>query len=423
MISRFHVKNFRSIVDLDLSLLYGEGKAPGGYKEMPFMPFLEGKTERYVPCLAMYGANGSGKTNIVEAMFIYTGLVLGRVQASNSAVCNKLHPELTETELEMEWSDGHDLFTYGIAFDDTGVTAERFFFNKELLYEIGRATPHFEPLIRPEYTEDKLKAIFDVECVSSESRRQVSPLLPKLVHNLPGLHPALTRAFFTFVKRTAVYIGVDHPAWLAFDELERASNDSNREALRGRVFDLVKRFDLGIKDIKHQREFRDRDDKSPDWVTWSSIRKGDRIQQDSISTFHTDINGHTVQFDIREESLGTRKLISLFCLIVAALEEGGALVIDEIDRSLHPLILREIVRLFKSREHNKKQAQLIFTTHATDLLEGNLLRVSEVAIVNKNLVRGTTVSRFSDNQELRNGADFRKRYLEGAFRGIPFPYI
>lgn len=424
MISRFHVKNFRSIVDLDLSFRYGEGKAPGGYKDMQTMPFLEDKTGRYVPCMAIYGANASGKTNLVKAMITYSRLLLDRAKVSYASLNNnKLHPELKVTTLEMEWSDGDNLFYFSITLDDAGVVGEKFYHNSVLLYDIENTNPDFRAIARPDYPPEKLNTIFDVECVASEPRRQVSCFLPKLVRNLPGLQSVFRRAYVSFIKNINIDPAIA-PAWLAFNRLENASYDANRDTLRDRVFDLVKRFDLGIKDIKYQRELVDRTEKDAALgYPWSSVRNGDKIQKDSITTCHTDINGNTVQFDIQEESLGTRQLISLFCLIVAALETGRTLVIDEIDRSLHPLILREIVRLFKSREHNPKQAQLIFTTHTTDLLEGNLLRVSEVAIIEKTLAKGTTVERLSDHKDLRNVADFRKRYLEGEFRGIPFPYI
>lgn len=423
MISRFHVKNFRSIVDLDISFRYGEGKAPGGYRDMQMMPFLEDKTGRYVPCLAIYGPNAGGKSNIVEAMSFLLALMSGMRANVCSFIYNKLHPEMKETVLEIEWSDGGDLFFYSLTCNGSGMIAEDFSVNKILRYRIENALPYFDELVRPEYPVEKLKNIFDVECTTTEPRSQITAFLPKLVHNLPGLQPDLTRAFIA-LQQLNVYQSENCPAWLAFNVLEKAANETNQATLRARVFELVQRFDLGIKEIKYQREFKETNEQKQSWSNpWSSVRVGDKIQQDTISTVHTDINGNSVTFDIEEESLGTRQLISLFCLIVATLETGRTLVIDEIDRSLHPLVLREIVRLFKSREHNSTRAQLIFTTHTPDLLEGNLLRMSEVAIVEKTLAQGTKIKRLSDYKDLRNALDFRKRYLDGEFRGIPYPYI
>ncbi|MCA6070703.1 MAG: hypothetical protein LE180_06335, partial [Endomicrobium sp.] len=76
-----------------------------------------------------------------------------------------------------------------------------------------------------------------------------------------------------------------------------------------------------------------------------------------------------------------------------------------------------------------KNAQLVFTTHCTDILEADILRFLEVATVNKNLNEGSTIRRISDFKDslefknIRNTTDFRKLYLQGVFKGIPFPYI
>ncbi|MEG3023148.1 MAG: ATP-binding protein, partial [Akkermansia sp.] len=153
------------------------------------------------------------------------------------------------------------------------------------------------------------------------------------------------------------------------------------------------------------------------------FKKDDEVHFEVINTYHTDIEGEEVKFNLREESEGTQILFGVLALILMVLEEGNTLIIDELDSSLHPLIVRELVRLFKDKTYNEKNAQLIFTTHTTDLLDDDLMRVSEVAIVNKTLKKGTTARRLSQFEGIRNVTNFRKRYMEGAFKGIPYPYI
>lgn len=83
--------------------------------------------------------------------------------------------------------------------------------------------------------------------------------------------------------------------------------------------------------------------------------------------------------------------------------------------------------LFKTRRHNKKGAQLIVTTHNTDILDDAILRLSEIALVRKTLANGTLVRRLVDakkeGEDIRNVTNFRKQYLAGFYSGVPHPAI
>lgn len=100
---------------------------------------------------------------------------------------------------------------------------------------------------------------------------------------------------------------------------------------------------------------------------------------------------------------------------MSVLNKGGLLVIDELERSLHPLLLVEIIRLFKDKQYNMHNAQLIFTAHNTDILDNDLLRVSEIDIVRKTLKDGTKLRNIAEFQSIRNVSNFRKQYLQGVF--------
>ena len=96
---------------------------------------------------------------------------------------------------------------------------------------------------------------------------------------------------------------------------------------------------------------------------------------------------------------------------------------DELDRSLHPFILISLIKLFKSKRYNKTSAQLVFTAHDPTPLDDDLLRVSEVGIIDKTVAEGTSFRRLCDYKGTRNVSNFRKQYLSGVYSGIPFPYI
>ncbi len=153
-----------------------------------------------------------------------------------------------------------------------------------------------------------------------------------------------------------------------------------------------------------------------------------KIEVVDIRSVHNNAQGEPVEFDfIAEESMGTQRVASLVGLMLACLKGGRTLFVDELENSLHPLLLKELIRMFKDKSYNQSGAQLVFTTHNTDILDNSVLRLGEVAIVRKTLAGGTLVRRLVDFKEdgldVRNVTNFRKQYLDGFYSGIPYPAI
>lgn len=440
MISRFHVKNFRSIVDLNVSFLYDELKAPNGYKEWDSWPFLTDEKEkvprgrvgtRFVPCMAIYGANASGKSNVIRALgcldrFILKGFEKRLFQP------NKLHPEMDECFFEVEFSFKGHFFRYYLSCHAEGFLEEALFVDKseKPLFSIGRNGEYFfDALERDVYSVEKLRQIYSVECCDETGKIQKSTFLEKVGTRYSGLNVKVTLALRFWQESMRILGGNKFPlGWGMRTISEWDKNEGGTLFLR--FNELVHQMDVGIQYINYKRiekEFTEGEYEEGDGTTsedFCSIYKTkDGVSYDVIHTFHTDFCGNEVKFNVREESEGTKVLFGLLAFILLALEEGHILVVDEIDKSLHPLIVRELVRLFKDKDYNKKGAQLIFTTHTTDLLDDGLMRVSEVAIMNKSIERGSVIQRISQVKDIRNVTNFRRRYLNGEFRGIPYSYI
>ena len=187
---------------------------------------------------------------------------------------------------------------------------------------------------------------------------------------------------------------------------------------------MLKKFDIEIERMEHKQEIRE-------WPFlpesqsdhYENRRTPNGIVSTEIYSYHKSIEGSEVRFNFKEESEGTQRVACLLGYILYVLETGGVLIVDELEASLHPLMLREIVKMFKDKRYNISNAQLIFTTHNTDIMEDELMRVSEVGFVHKTLKEGTTLTRLSDFEGVRNVTNFRKQYLAGTYSGIPFPYI
>jgi hypothetical protein len=124
MITSFHIQNFRSILDLTLDFTYAEGKAPNGYKEAEVMPFFEKGGKRVVPCMAFFGANASGKTNILKALRALDQMVLKGKKPKEFFDPNLLNPKYTETQFRLEFVQDDALFEYQVCYNAKEITYE-----------------------------------------------------------------------------------------------------------------------------------------------------------------------------------------------------------------------------------------------------------------------------------------------------------
>lgn len=120
-----------------------------------------------------------------------------------------------------------------------------------------------------------------------------------------------------------------------------------------------------------------------------------------------------------QEAEGTKKLVALSPSLFQALEKGSTLIIDEFDARLHPKLSRKIVELFHSKRTNPNNAQLIFITHDSNFLDAKLLRRDQIAFVQKHREGYTSLFSLVEFKGIRNDASFEKDYLSGKYDAIP----
>lgn len=427
MLNSFSVQNFRSILDLKLDFSYGEGKAPNGYQEQEVMPFIEAPQQRrLVPCMAFFGANASGKTNILKAIRALKDLLLEGSKLSDSYDPNLLNPKFHNTTLAAEFFMGGELYQYQITFNAEEICKESLVKNCKSIFIIEHLKADFSPqILSSNYSKDKLSDILRVECSDGDGR-QTKLFLHRIGHAYSGLHSDLRNTFVYFDQ--LVYYGNEQaiPLPFAVHLLALTLGGDEAAALR-EITDIVRRLDIDIAGIDIvQKEL------APDEKTHRGLMKIDRKtgaqHAVQITSTHKDIAGNPALFDfMKHESAGTQRLAGLISLILYALKTGSVLLVDELECSLHPLLMREIVLQFKKRRINNHGAQLIVTTHNTDILDDSILRLSEIALVRKTTANGTLVRRLIDikkgGEDVRNVTNFRKQYLAGFYSGIPHPAL
>ena len=128
---------------------------------------------------------------------------------------------------------------------------------------------------------------------------------------------------------------------------------------------------------------------------------------------------------LSEESSGTKKIFSLLQPIVIALQSGAALVVDELDAKLHPLLLRHIIQLFCDRDINRAGAQLVFTSHDLATMTSEIFRRDEIWFVAKGNQQNSKLYslvefKTESGEAVRKDAKFDKQYLEGKYGADPY---
>ncbi|MDE1891957.1 MAG: ATP-binding protein [Betaproteobacteria bacterium] len=124
-------------------------------------------------------------------------------------------------------------------------------------------------------------------------------------------------------------------------------------------------------------------------------------------------------FDLGEESTGTQRLFALAAPVLDVLRDGRILLVDELDASLHPLLVRQLIEMFHSKKINKNKAQLIFSTHDTSLLDQSIFRRDQVWFTEKDSDQATNLYPLTDFSPRKNEA-LEKGYLVGRYGAIPF---
>ena len=145
----------------------------------------------------------------------------------------------------------------------------------------------------------------------------------------------------------------------------------------------------------------------------------DEINKLDIITIHKmNDSDQEVEFDIDDESDGTQRLFEIAGYWLYVLEYGEVILIDELDRSLHPVLSKALIKMFNNPEINKNNAQLIFTTHDTTLLDGEIFRPDQIWFTEKDNSMTKLYSLFDFRP--RENESLQKGYLLGRYGAIPF---
>lgn len=429
MLASFFIRNFRSILELTLDFSYAEGKAPNRHSYSEIIPFFEAtKGKRFVPCMAYFGANASGKSNLIKAFSALDDLILTGKPLASLYEPNLLNPKFHETTFDLCFYLDAERFDYRISFSASSITEESLRKNEVAIFDFDHTKAGFSPgLLSAAYPHEKLADIYRVECTDGEGL-QIKPFLHRIGRAYPGLNPDIRKAFQYFQSDFRIFENDEtFPFTTAVDFLASVMNRDTDSALL-EITDVVRRLDIDIAAINITKVELKSDDTNYHGPLLLRDSDFSTSHATHISSIHKNAAGSDVVLNfLKHESTGTQRLASLVGLILCALKSGGVFIVDELECSLHPLLMRELVLLFKKRRLNPKGAQLIFTTHNTEILDDSILRISEISLVRKTAANGTLVRSLADarnaGEDIRNVTNFRKQYLAGFYSAVPHPAL
>lgn len=362
---------------------------------------------RVLRSAVIYGANGSGKSNFINALLFMCNLV----QTSISYQPGQKIPQATHKLSEKEKPSTFDIqfirknvrYAYGFSIEGGAITEEYLYY-----FPNGRQVKIFERDRMNIQPGNRYKSSFDVSIkdVLKENR-----LFLSCAANYSNVRE-LEEAFLFFTTDIVIY----NPSmnnWTEYSIRLMQDNPSIKEEF----LQMLNALDTGIQDVKLKVEkvkFTDlkRDLQLPDnLMGLIPEQEGNRIEAKVVyDQFEIDL--------LSEESSGIKRLFEIICPMIDILNTGKVLICDELEASLHEAVIYKIVQLF---QNYKKDifAQLIFSTHDTSLLNRELFRRDQVWFTQLNKDRATDLYSLVEIKDVRKSENLAKGYVSGKYGAIP----
>ena len=408
MIQSISIENFLSIkekITLDLEAS-SSSRLSQNYIE------LTNKKEKLLKSVAIYGANSSGKSNIIKGIHFMLLMILnsGNHKPSEGIIFN---PFLLDEKSINDSSKFEIIFildgikyNYGFSFNHNKIEEEYLYywseFNREnLIFERNEQNFKFN------INQDK-KNLDSLSKLTLENNLFLSKAAQLN-------YDRFRKIYEYFLNNLIINI---NPNW----EIFTIKNVFENEKLKSNILNILNKTDFGcIKDIIIKKEKKIvpeygfvLDPNNP------KISHSEKEEENfEIFTIHLNDANEEIAFPLNLESDGTRKFFYMLGPLLDILENGKILVVDELELNLHPEISKFIVKMFNSEE-NKGGAQLIFTTHDTNLLDNDLFRKDQIFFTNKKINQSTDLDSLFDYDDIRETTDFEKAYLNGRIGGVPF---
>ncbi len=415
MIVEFSMQNFRSIKDLQTISFVATGlKSPNGSEEIDEGNIAEKSSMKLLKTVGIYGANGSGKSNIIRGLEYFLNTI-SREASSESKLFSLCDPFLyqkdssfSESYFQIVLIVNDKKFRYGFTvkvnpvkpkdpddkyskeiitsewlYGTKGKNLVKYFIRKNNEIE-DDTLPNKEKIPKLSYQH----TLFLTHCAAFDSEGDIA----SIKNYLKGW------TLSNFTSGTSPF------RWNTIYLIEREKRKKD-------FIELLAAFNLNYNDI-----IIEKDPEKPDPKT---------VPQDKIimvKNYYLNDEELKVRLNLsKNESSGTKKLFDLAGLLLRAfnLDKSAFIILDEIDSNFHPSLLIKLIELFNNKRLNKSNCQLLFSSHDTNLMDPKVMRRDQFYFTEKTEENSTRVYSLADLKGIRNDADFAKQYLAGYYGAIP----
>lgn len=408
MLLMFKVKNYTSFKNESILDLRATA-----YKQHPSHVINVNDELSLLKTTAIYGANASGKSNFISAMFFFERYIFSQFINKKGNEIFKFSGNKIKIEPFILSNNVNDASEFDIIFLRN---------NKQIQY--GFECTSKKVLNEWLYIDDK--KVFKrsgTKLTFGSNYKEIIGAYKKLPAE--RLYIAVLEYFLDEEAKKIVledFISFFTEEYNVFTEIlfesgvkglvgmvELSKKIVDNEPFRHRVEHYLKLIDVGIKRLDVKNEIL------------VNAQTGKKIKKKTVQTIHDiyDDEGNIAgekAFDLHKESTGTLRFLGYIQNVIEMISNGGVFIVDEMSARLHPLLTKLIVDIFSSSQN--KNAQLIFTTHDISLLNCNQFRRDEVVFIDKNERGESNLYALSD-LKVREDATFNKDYLQGKYGAIP----
>lgn len=401
MLLEFSCTNHKSIKDkIVFSMIAGKDNT---YEDL----LLEYDKYRILRNSVIYGANGSGKSNFIDAILFVKSLVLNSINHQPGHGIRQIPHKLLGIDADSTYSiqfiKDDIRYVFGFTLNKTIITDEFLFY-----FPKGRQVIIYERNADKFFPGDKFKGKFDAcRDVLKQNR-----LFLSCAANFSSVSE-IEKAFAFFRDDLIIYRGLGIDDWMSYS----LSTIEQNSHVKATVLDFLSRLGTGIKDIevKHSTTNINPDSLPP----FLSDDFKAAILNNQIDVFDTKIIYDQFYVELQNESTGIKKLLEFVCPLVDIISKDKVLVCDEMEANFHESLVYGFVNLFRNTDINSC-SQLIFTTHDTSILDLNLFRRDQIWFTElTSNSRSTDLYSLTEIKNVRKDENIGKGYIAGKYGAIP----
>lgn len=374
------------------------------------------KVGRVLKTTAIYGANASGKTNFIRAFTALILMVRNSDMIQIGAPIIYIHP-----------------FAFGDAVGNPSFFEVVFIRNgTKYIYGISATSCSVVNEYLKVYRSQKPSLIFsrdgDKYTFPASRDKGLLEMIAKMTPSNKLFLSTATTWNYSGTKEARLWFDsintYDNFTLIKDSDLDEMSSDGN--TLKPFMLLLLKEADIDINDFEISIEEMKLDGLLGGGIVPipnNGTQERQKIRNVKVSMIHKVLNDGIYSkypLDFESESSGTKSIFMIAPILKDAFENSKIIVVDELEKSLHPLLLKFILSLFHNKDINKASSQLIFSTHSTDLLDLNLFRRDQIWFTEKNKNSGCSSLYSLDDFSVRKGENIRINYLNNRYGGVPF---